>query len=310
MNDGVSRATQMKSRIFLTLGALAVAALSGCASGPTTHRADPAHSKAWNITRAAGYNELKDVDRAKVAQDVDPTNGNLIEGVAGGALGFLSNPNSLPLSGNVGMGLLTGLLLGEDVAKAGGTAVFAWVPKSEVNGRDGALRQFYAQVSPVLISALEGMDLPSPYHWKEIRELDWGERGYNNKIYAILGGGECDSDDYYCRVTVTLPTPTAHNVADAIMPATLGGHPAWLTRVSISYSFTDKSKWSAPYYARLPLLHVLNTVSKSLPSDYYLYIAPGGIPFQQKENEYRFFPAPVVFNQGETLYFIEPKQSS
>jgi len=298
----------MESRLVVTFGVAALAALSGCASGPTMHHSDPSHSEAWNITRAAGYKKLKDVDRADIKQDVDRNKNELIEGAAGGALGFLSNPSGLPLSGNVGLGMLTGLLLGENIPKATWTEVFVWIPKSEAPNRSVAIEHVYEQVTDAFLPLLEQMPMAAPYRLKQVEQLSWAGNGSNDTVHADLAGGECSSEDYFCRISLRVSTP--NNVADTFAPSSLGGYPAWRLGVTVSYSFVDNSSFRTTNYARLPLLRVLNELSGALPSNYYVYVAPGDIPFEQSEGEYRFFPAPVVFHEGETLYLIEPKQQS
>lgn len=298
----------MKSRLIITFGVAALAALSGCASAPSMHHTDRSHSQAWNITQAAGYTKLRDVDREDISQEIGDNGASLGGTLAAGGLGFLSNPNGLTLPSNVGVNMLTNLLLGANVPKANGSAIFVWIPKDKVDGPQEAMDQVYSRVKAAFLPAMKQMDMPAPYSWREFKEERRYNNPTNNAFYGEMAGGECDSGDYYC--SVGMKTYTKEHVEDSIAPDTLGGKPAWHVRVSLWYSFIDHSKLSRPYYARLPVLHALNDISEALPPNYYLYVSPGDIPFEESEGEYRLFPAPVVFHQGETLYFIEPKQQS
>jgi len=274
------------------------------------HRDDPAHSEAWNITRAADYKKLKDVDRQRVSQKIADGGTSLGETVAAGGLGFISNVNGLPLPGNVGVNMLGSLLLGTDASKSRGSSIVAWIPKSEVSSNKEALEQVAERVFGLIETNLRDMDLPAPYSWGEIKQWELNSTGYKNRMSATLAGGSCDSEDFYCVISLTgWPTGNAWR-QDAIAPGSLGGYPAWRIQISLSYYFHDKNKLNRTELARLPLLRTLDAVSSDLPANYFIYIAPQMLPFKQAENEYRFFPAPMVLREGEALFFVEPEQGA
>ena len=294
---------------FAIAAALAVTALSGCATAPPTmHDTDPDHSQAWNLTRAAGYETLEDVEHEKVEQQVDTNGASLGGTLAAGGLGFLSNPNGLSLGGNVGMNMLTNLLLGGDVPKAGGTNIVAWIPKSEAATNDEAIIRANERISRLMMAELRDMALPAPYEWEQIKRWDAFNYGYAGAIYADLAGGECGQESFSCRVQVlSRPTGSKADVHDTFAPQSLGGYPAWRVETGISYYFYDRSSWNQETLARIPLLRALNNVSEALPSNYFIYVAPNRTPFQKNESEYGLFPAPMVLHEGQALYFIEPE---
>lgn len=299
----------MNSRSLSGYAAIAaLTVLSGCAAAPPTmHQTDPAHSQAWNLTRAAEYETLKDVPHEKVEQRVDTGGASLGGTLAAGGLGFLSNPNGLSLGGNVGLNMLTNMLLGGDIPKAGGTNIVAWIPKTEAATNDEAIVQANERVMQLMMEQLRDMALPAPYTWKQLKLWDAFNYGYDGAIYADLAGGECDQDNYTCRVQVlSRPTGKADEVNDAIAPESLGGYPAWRVETGVSYYFYDRSAWTREKVARIPLLRALYEISGELPRNYFIYVAPHRTPFKKDESSYALFPAPMVLHEGQALYFIEP----
>ncbi|MES1947491.1 hypothetical protein C84B14_09082 [Salinisphaera sp. C84B14] len=293
---------------FAIAAALAVTALSGCATAPPTmHHTDPNHSQAWNLTRAAGYEILEDVEHEKVEQQIDTNGASLGGTLAAGGLGFLSNPNGLSLGGNVGMNMLTNLLLGGDVPKAGGTNIVAWIPKSEAATSDEAIVQAKSRITTLARAGMEAMQMPTPYHWERIRQTDSQKASYDALI-GYIGGGECETASYICEVRFSIPMlgKASQQINDAVAPAVLGGYPAWRVEFGVSYYFRDTAGWTATKEPHLPMLRLLNGMSTELPRSYFIYIAPNRMPFQKNESEYALFPAPMVLHEGQALYFIEP----
>ena len=293
---------------FALAAAIAVSVLSGCASAPPTmHHTDPSHSQAWNLTRAAHYETLKDVKHEKIPQQIG-TNGASVGGtLAAGGLGFLSNPNGLSLGGNVGMNMLTNLLLGGDIPKAGGTNIVAWIPKTQAPTSDEAIVQAKARVTGLVRHGFDAMELPAPYRWDRIRQTDPKKASYDALI-GYIGGGECEKSSYICEVQISIPMQgkKSQQITDAVAPDSLGGYPAWRVELGVSYYFRDTSGWTTRKEPHLPLLRMLNDMSASLPSNYFIYVAPNRTPFKKNEAEYALFPAPMVLHEGQALYFIEP----
>ncbi|MES1942300.1 hypothetical protein T5B8_18768 [Salinisphaera sp. T5B8] len=297
----------MISRHLFAFTALAaVAVLSGCAAAPPTmHKTDPSHSKAWNLTRAAGYEHLKDVEHEKVEQHLDSGGASVGGTLAAGGLGFLSNPNGLSLGANVGMNMLTNVLLGSDTPKDAYTRVVAWIPKSEAATADDATVQVNERVLGVMRDRLAAMEMPAPYHWGEVKQFDAFNYGYEHALYAAIRGGECEQEGFLCEVrVVSRPIGKSNEAVNAIAPESIGGFPSWRVHVGVGFYFEEADDMSSR--AEIPLLRAYHSMSESLPTNYFIYVAPSSTPFQKNATEFALFPAPLVLHEGQALYFIEP----
>ena len=58
---------------------------------------------------------------------------------------------TLSLGGNVGLNMLTNMLLGGDIPKAGGTNIVAWIPKTEAATNDEAIVQANERVMQLMM---------------------------------------------------------------------------------------------------------------------------------------------------------------
>lgn len=297
----------MIARHFFAFTALAaVAVLSGCAAAPPTmHKTDPTHSKAWNLTRAAGYEKLKDVEHEKVVQHIDSSGASVGGTLAAGGLGFLSNPNGLSLGANVGMNMLTNVLLGSDTPKDAYTRVVAWIPRSEAVTANEATLQANERVLGMMRDHLRAMEMPAPYHWGEITRFDAFNYGYDHALYAAIRGGECDQEGFMCEVrTVSRPIGKANEAVKSIAPESIGGFASWRVHIGVGFYFEEADDVTSR--AAIPLLRAYHNMSESLPDNYFIYVAPSSTPFQKTASEFALFPAPLVFHEGQALYFIEP----
>ena len=293
----------MSVRRLLSLFTVLVV-LTGCASAPKQHEYDASHSKAWNLARAAGFYELKDVEAEDVPQDANPNETSVAGAAAFGGLSYLNAPPGFSPGAAGVMGFLSWLSSGEPEEAA--SRIVAWVPKTEAATPSAAADLLYARIQEAYTPIPKTVPLPEPYRLNSVVAKD-------RFIAAVFAGGECAGKDVSwtedvvdCRLRIQVPSHSGDYLEETIAPESMGGFPAWRYVGWISHGYDDRSRSPGTRYARFPELRMLGKLSGRLPPWSFVYVAPRHTSYQTAAGDYDFLPFPLILHQGDAHYFVSP----
>lgn len=286
------------SRSFFKVSAAAslVIALSGCAALGSSAPSKPqpymdSYSRAFNIARAGGISEAKDLDRRHITD-------NQLYQVAGNTMDL-----ALPTSG-AGMDLAPALLIGWLAAPATRKTDFdrdtflAWMPAEQAGTADEARSIMASAMADATRAALDGMGYT---YEASLESHDHVSRGksimlFNQHVIIDEAAGCPDpkstkhhSETCYVRMAVVYPEK-------GFFPDHLGSGEAWQFAVGKkSRSYIDIP---TPESSTLDVDAIMKKISANAPKNTFIFLA------QNKELER---PAQVL-EVGEPLYFVGPEK--
>ncbi|AJF08139.1 hypothetical protein [Geoalkalibacter subterraneus] len=274
-----------KGALFIAM-ALCLMVATGCAA-PKPYVSDPESSHALNVLRAAGARYIKDVK----AEDFEKQK---VEGVKRGGPAI---PAMITLLGGGFLPALSYWSVHDDAPEAT-SFVFAWMPEDMAeNGKEAndKLRRIVAKAFARALTGENAVELPS---WFEVGEIE--------EYFVEITGKGCDGPKIGCQYSISTRKKPGKK---GFSPDFLGGSPAWI------FTFEDKNAPLLYFYSNKrdfptisPDYQVYLEASKYLPEWVFLYLAPGkhGYVSVRTENDFEMLNYPVVFNQGESYFFVKP----
>jgi hypothetical protein len=292
--------------IFLAAGAV----LTGCAStGSTPYQSKPHMSEALNIMRAAGFDQIRDVD-ASVYGDVGQVRRTDSSLLGGAAFAASSAASPTPLAGGAAsagaLGFAAWMLTGsENPAQV--SRVLAWVPEAEANSSEAAANKILEVLENAIRKAHEEVLLNGPYaaHLTHVKD-----HPYDRTVNLVVTGGECERTDLRCGYEFLYSTRRL-KPQSVVTPDFIGS--------SSSRSFTVNERGFPSFagstinrnsiFSAVPLFDdysFLVSMSRHLPEWAMLYVAPGTAATRTENDELVLLPYPFILRQGEELSFIRP----
>ena len=288
----------MLKNILTATAALAVAALSGCASAPSTPRAfDASHSEAYNIARAGDLvTGIKDttVPRGQMGRLTDTT----AFGAAYTLSGFATPALGLSSLGGGALNLVNWLSTPD--SHGARNSVIGWMPASEAATPAEARDKMAEHITTALRNTLTAMGAEfssggTPLYGKErvvyfsVKKDEWG-------CTTRKRGAE---DDYNCSVRVVIQMPRRGTAPDFV--AGVQG-PAYVFQSNHSYNY-NRIEMRLDDPRRVPLRELYFAASAQLQPGVYLYIAPGKVSGEDgKKIEF-----PFLLDQGQAKLFVVPE---
>jgi len=320
MQDEVEQEVHMKS---LTIVFALAGTLIGCASTPVKYEGDAKHSEAWNIARAAGIGDLRDVPYEKYAKAREDAmrRGQLLDdgpGVAGAVAFSALNYSSPPTGFSNGSAMLMGAIAwmgAPSKSHAINSGFFAWMPRHLAATPDEAAANLTALLVEKLKTAMAQTLLPSGYQYGEVEVTKYW-------LIARIDGPGCDHGAHRCGFVITKPTRPAlypapsfigqqgdvwawraysHGSYKGVTQGALGIFPS-KAEMSSTEDFSYAKTWAAGF----PDLEFFKVLTKTLPTWCYVYLAPQRWSARY-ENRWVLPRYPVVISEGKVMYFVEPE---
>jgi len=296
--------------------------LIGCASTPVKYEGDAKHSEAWNIARAAGIGDLRDVPYEKYAKAREDAmrRGQLLDdgpGVAGTVAFSAANYSSPPTGFSNGSAMLMGGLawmMAPSESHAVDSRFFAWMPKAMAATPEAAEAKLHEIVLQAMSQAMQETPLPAGYRYVGVETT-------KRFLLVRIDGPGCDRQTKRCAFIMTKPTRPSAYPAPTFVHDT---NEVWAWRAYPNgarngvaqgqlFVLQSKAEMSRPgdiaypktWSPGFPDLAFYLALSKALPEWCSVYLAPKRWS-AQVDSKWTLPPYPVVLNQGRVLHFVEP----
>lgn len=286
----------MKKALITTV-ALAVAALSGCAS--TSSYKPPAyktnHSRAYNIAEAGGL--VTGIQDAYVPRDkLERLTDTKTFGAAYALSGYIS-PRFGMTALQGGLVNLVNWAIGPKQHGARNSLI-AWMPANEADSLESAQAKFLSHVKFSIESALTNLGANFTLLYDKDGRLIY--HFYKNKwgCPTWVNGQSKVSD--MCSVDVKIVKPSIGEAPDFVS-GVQGTAYAFTSGHATEYNFVNISNGKASH---APQQAIYAAISKQLPAWAYLYLAPRSVKLENG-NQVAF---PYLLGQGKAELFVYPKK--
>ena len=285
----------MKKALITTV-ALAVAALSGCASTssyePTAYKTN--HSRAYNIAEAGGL--VTGIQDASVPLDKLE---RLTDTKTFGAAYVLSGYTSPQLGMTNWQGGLVNLVNWVIGPKQHGArnSLIAWVPAKEAVSPADAQGKLLSHVKVSIESALTGLGADFTLLYDQDGELTYHFYKSEWDCSTWVNGKSKVSDMCSVKVKIIEPrTGTAPNFVSGAQGAAY----AFTSGHETQYNYVNVSNGAASH---APQQTIYAAISKQLPAWAYLYLAPNSVKLENGDK----VAFPYLLEQGKPELFVYPR---
>jgi hypothetical protein len=261
------------------------AAITGCASTRLTEY-QPDHSKAWNLTHAAG---MKQLDDAEVPEDQLPS--KLGAAVSSGIdVAYFMNSATLNMNfaDSLGLGLVG--LLTKPAAESERRTMLVWVPATDINQKSEAHTWVSRAFRDATIQAMDDLGIEGGVDYFEKDESSIFSDVYETKLSGVSAEG------IHCQAVYrVIPEFTDKEKMPSFVGA--GGYGYLLkTDDDIYYPKARIACWGSKTLA--PYVRFASEISKNLPPTAYLYT-----PYLRTKDGESQVP-PMVHDHGKALLFV------
>jgi hypothetical protein len=277
---------------------LAMSVLSGCASNGTilnsgTDEYVNDRSRAWNLTRTVGMNQLRD---AEVPSDQIPS-----KLVAAADMGidvfYLMGSQTLNMDFGDAFGLgLIGLLTKPDGHGERSTIV-AWAPESEVEGRENVHLWLGDQIRNATIKAMDNLGIQgeAEFHNK-LTDSMFNGTFVETRIKGVKADGtECGA---YFKIHPENVSDEVKAIPDFIAESTSG----YQVFAGDGVVYPQFQAYCLSDTTLDPYVEFIGEISKNLPETVFFYT-------RKAELNGKHLP-PVVWDHGKALLFLTVKDDA
>lgn len=285
----------MKKALIITV-AMAVAALSGCASNssyqPTAYKTN--HSRAYNIARAGAL--VTGIQDAAVPRDkLDRLTDTKTFGAAYVLSGYMSPQLGLT-DWQGGLVTLANWAIGPKKHGARNSLI-AWMPAKEAIATTAAQGKLISHVKVSVEAALTGLGADFTLLYDQDGKLTYHFYKSEWNCPTWVNGTSKVAD--MCSVKVKIIAPRTGTAPNFISGAQ-GAAYAFTSGHETEYNYVNVANGAASH---APQQVIYAAISKQLPAWAYLYLAPKSVQLESGDK----VAFPYLLEQGKPKFFVYPK---